>query len=325
MQGIELSRKYYELYGVPMIEALGGDWAQRIACGIVGNGSECYGCDDEVSQDHDFEAGFAMWLTREDEAEIGFKLMRAYSKLPDCMDDVKKRADSYYGNHKFGVWIIEDFYEKQMGMNHPPQNWREWLRLPDEAVSTAVNGEVFRDDLGKFTAFREHLLHGCPEDVWKKKIASNLAFMAQAGQYNYARCLEHGEAGAAQMALYEFVKNAVSVVYALNRTWRPYYKWQFRLMRNLPKLTDVASELETMICGNLAMNLVLGPGGTSGPAYVDTQSYMLPRIERICARIVEELHEQDLSRIGDPYLEHQAHDVMSRIGNREIRALHVME
>ncbi|MBR3753683.1 MAG: hypothetical protein IKK49_01095 [Clostridia bacterium] len=61
MKGLELARKFYEQHGKPM---LGGQFSHIlpfIAVGLTGSGSECYGYDDDVSQDHDFEPGFCIF------------------------------------------------------------------------------------------------------------------------------------------------------------------------------------------------------------------------------------------------------------------------
>ena len=39
MKGIELSRKYYETYGIEMLDSLFGDVKDRITVGLVGEGS----------------------------------------------------------------------------------------------------------------------------------------------------------------------------------------------------------------------------------------------------------------------------------------------
>ena len=61
MKGLELAKAYYEEYGRPMIREKFPDYEGRIAVGLAGEGSECFGYDDEISRDHDFEAGMNTW------------------------------------------------------------------------------------------------------------------------------------------------------------------------------------------------------------------------------------------------------------------------
>ena len=63
MQGLELSKRYFEEFGRPMLERDFGEYLDRIAIGLVGHGSECFGYDDEISTDHDFTPGFCLWIT----------------------------------------------------------------------------------------------------------------------------------------------------------------------------------------------------------------------------------------------------------------------
>ena len=75
MKGLELAKAYYEEYGRPMIQEKFPKYAERIAVGLAGEGSECFGYDDELSRDHDFEAGFCLWQTRMPSAFPCFGLM----------------------------------------------------------------------------------------------------------------------------------------------------------------------------------------------------------------------------------------------------------
>ena len=60
MQGLELAKRYYEEVGRPMRDA---EWFWAwLREGLVGEGSECLGFDDAISQDHDFGAGFCLWF-----------------------------------------------------------------------------------------------------------------------------------------------------------------------------------------------------------------------------------------------------------------------
>ena len=65
MQGLELAKRYYEEVGRPMLERDFPELLPRLAAGLVGDGSECLGFDDAISQDHDFstEMRFRMLMT----------------------------------------------------------------------------------------------------------------------------------------------------------------------------------------------------------------------------------------------------------------------
>ena len=84
MNGLELSRAYFETYGRPMLEEQFSGVLPYLAAGLAGRGSECFGFDDKVSEDHDFEPGFCIFLPVEDvvDRRTAFAFERAYAKLP---------------------------------------------------------------------------------------------------------------------------------------------------------------------------------------------------------------------------------------------------
>ena len=86
-----------------------------------------------------------------------------------------------------------------------------------------------------------------PDDICLKKLAGNLLIMAQSGQYNYPRILNRGETASAQLALFEFSNAAKKCYFLLNGKYMPYYKWQFRALRNLPNGEFMADSLEFLI------------------------------------------------------------------------------
>ena len=307
MQGLELSKRYFEEFGRPMLERDFGEYLDRIAIGLVGHGSECFGYDDEISTDHDFTPGFCLWITEEDDSIFGFRLFRAYSKLPKEYLGFGSSEKSLGGKSAVGVRTISDFYSEYTGRRGAPECARDWLYTPSHYLAEATNGAVFFDGSGSFSDIRAQIKHGMPEDVRLKKIAAALAAMAQSGQYNFSRCHAHGEAGAAQIALYQFVQSGIQLIFLLNRAHAPYYKWSFRAMRALPLLSDTACELEALLL--LAENA----------------AQKQEKIERICAKIVTELQAQSLSARNDAYLESHAYAVTDGIRTPAIRMLHVME
>lgn len=309
MQGIELSRKYYEEYGREMIEKNFPEYIDKIAIGLVGNGSECFGYDDKISKDHDFEPGFIMWLNDDDYETISFKLFREYEKLPKEFMGIKRQATSFFGTGKYGVKSIREFYKEFTGVKGAPATWREWLYTPEYSLAAASNGLVFKDVSGEFSSIRNQILNGMPEDVRLKKIAARAAMMAQSGQYNYKRCMEHKEIGAASLSLADFVKNTASIIFLLNKKHSPFYKWVFRGLMELEILSEVVEDLEWII--------------NAENSYVNSNC-IKDRIEKVSVLIIEELKNQKLT-FGDwDYLEPHAYEVMKRIKDEEIRNLHLM-
>ena len=303
MKGLEEARLLYEQQGKEMLHSLFPDYENRIAVGLAGHGSECFGYDDELSRDHDFEPGFCLWLTDEDDIRFGPRLARSYRELSTGVSSVK----STMGEKKLGVLRISDFYRRYTGCSGAPESPEHWLSLPSWALAEATNGEVWQDELGEFSAIRNTLLHGMPEDVRLKKIAARAVEMAQSGQYNYLRCLRHGESGSAQLALTEFVRSSCSMVFLINCRHEPYYKWVFRAMSELEKLSPLKDALEFLLLGENDSTLKEGV------------------IEDICTQIIAELRSQKLTDSSSDYLEDHAFEVQERITDRSIRAMHIMD
>jgi hypothetical protein len=306
MRGLDEARSFYENYGREMIHSGFPACEERIAVGLVGHGSQCFGFDDDVSRDHDYETGFCMWLTDVDDITVGARLAEAYRSLPARVSgEASRMGDSSVGVRRTGF-----FYSRYTGTEGAPESLRQWMSIPSWALSEATNGQVFRDDLGEFTGIRNELLTGMPEDVRRKKLAARAFTMAQAGQYNYSRCLSHGEEGAAMLAMSEFVTAAADMIYLLNRRHMPYYKWALRGMESLEKLSGMKSALEFLLTGE------------NDPAGQKTKAGV---VEDVCANAISELRSQGLTDGGWDFLEPHAFEIMERIEDPEIRAMNISE
>ena len=310
MQGLEISKNFYREYGEPMLREQFPELLDKIAVGLTGSGSECYGFDDDVSRDHDFEAGFCIFLPGEDKVDrrCAFLLERAYSKLPKEYAGLKRSVISPVGGNRHGVIRREDFFTDKVGTADGKLSDAQWLSIPEYALCEAVNGEVFHDGDGAFTAIREALGRH-PEDIRRKKLAGNLLLMAQSGQYNYGRCLAHGESGAAQLAVNAFVESAMSCVFLLNGRYKPYYKWSFRAMRSLELLWQLADSFEFLLTGE----------NTVENAEVKTDV-----IEDICALVIGVLKDQGLTDAVCGDLEKHAYSVNDSVGDAAIRNMHIL-
>ena len=310
MNGLELSERFYFECGKPMLEEQFPALLPYLAAGLFGSGSECFGFDDEVSRDHDFEPGFLLLLPGEDivDRKTAFQLERAYAKLPKEFMGFARSAIAPVGGARHGVLRIADVFKDKVGAADGILTVSQWLIVPEHALSEATNGRLFFDGYGEVTRIREGL-SAYPEDVRRKKLAGNLLLMAQAGQYNYARCLRHGETGAAQLAVAEFCKAAMHTVFLLNDRFMPYYKWSFRAMRALPKLSMLAETLEVLLCTDNEPN---------------TAESKIDMIEDAAADVIDELMQQGLTKAICGDLEKHAYSVNDAIEDGGIRNLHIL-
>ncbi|WP_312091644.1 DUF4037 domain-containing protein [Aminipila sp.] len=308
MTGLELSKAYYEAYGKSMIHNQFPEYEKFVAVGLAGEGSECLGFDDNISEDHDFGPGFCIWLPEEIYKAIGAQMQQAYEGLPKTFEN-KYRMETVEGKGRTGVFSINDFYKKYIGCSGIPRNNVEWLFIPENSLCTVVNGKVFQDPLGEFTAIRDELLKFYPKDIFLKKLVARMAVMSQAGQYNYERCMKRGEFAAAYLACSEFVQAAVSAIYLLNRKYTPFYKWMFRGINNVSLLKDVKGLLE---------QLVLLPDISENTAK------KVQLVEEVCIKIREELNRQEIVRGTDNFLQNHCYDVMHSVTDPQIRNLPII-
>ena len=325
MKGLELAEKYFETVGKEMLLTKYPEYFERMAIGLVGQGSECFGFDDEISTDHDFGPAFCIWLNEQDYQTIGFKLMMDYDKLPKEFMGVPARIVTTNGGGRVGVHETGMFYQNFIGNKKAPENLLEWLYIPEGYLATATNGKVFVDNLGEFSNIRGKLLELYPEDVRKKKIAARAAVMAQSGQYNYARLMKRGAYVGASLALSEFVKNTISMVHLLNKKYMPFYKWSFKSMTTLPKLKQVQEKLQMLVTMEFQQGAWEGIGKNEYVHALNTNDKKVVLIEEICQLIVKELQTQNLTGRNDDFLENHTMEIMERIEAPEIRNRHVME
>ena len=305
MKGLDLAERYFEEVGFPMLREAFGPYVERIAAGLVGDGSECFGFDDSISQDHDWGPGFCLWLTKEDYPKIAGELQTALDSLPKTFKGCGPRRTSAWGDGRIGVFEVTAFYQRFLGLDRIPAEIDAWLILPENSLAACTNGRVFRDPLGEFTAWREALNAFYPEDVRRKKIAARCMTIGQAGQYNFPRCVRRGERFAAQYAETKFCADVISVVFLLNRRYTPFYKWMHRAVGNLPVLGGWIRDRVT--------------GLITEPDFAKKEE----RIEEICGALIQELDRQKLSTHGSTFLPDHGPVIQATIQDGPLRARNV--
>lgn len=145
MQGLELAKRYYEEVGRPMLERDFPELLPRLAAGLVGEGSECLGFDDAISQDHDFGAGFCLWFSAEDYNQYGNALQDAYDRLPGEFAGVPARLHQVCGAADVcGVFEDRGILQPVLsGWNSRQRARMRWLHLPeDKAGGSRGRGSI---------------------------------------------------------------------------------------------------------------------------------------------------------------------------------------
>lgn len=301
MKGLALSRRYYDEVFLPECEKRLPDAVGHFAAGLVGEGSECFGYDDALSRDHGFGPRLCIWLTREDDARWGRDLDALWQSLPTGLAGYERPAAAANEGKRSGVFTVEEFYQRLLGVPDAPDSPDGWLSIGEPYLAAAVNGAVYRDEPGRFTAVRERLLAHFPDDVTRYYLARHAAIAAQTGQYNLLRAHRHGEELAVSGIKARFIQSVIAMVFLLNRRYRPFYKWAPRAMRALPVLgSDIHDRLLKL----------------SRAREIGEQCTL---VEEICASVLTQLRRQGYTAGQSDYLMDHLPELVGRIADRKLR------
>lgn len=306
MKGLELSREYFNNIALRLLRRYFPELKDRLTAGLVGNGSECFGFDDEISRDHDWGVDFFIWL-KDADVDLTPRLTEWKMQLFERNPPEFRRTMSEYGA-RIGVQTVSGFYKSLIGFEAGPCELFEWIRVPEENLAMAVNGEVFIDEPGDFSRIRERLLEYFPEPLRLKRISSSCMTIAQSGQYNFMRCIKRGDIVAARSSLEIWINAVIRLVFLLNRRFRPYYKWRFRMMSELPILGGaLAPELEKIARLSL-------PEGADAAITI---------IESVCDSLATQLQNSGLSDSRDDFFVAHGESVYLKITDTRLRELPV--
>ena len=299
---IEKNRWFYDHYVAELIHEKFPEYEDRIAVGIVGEGSDCFGYDDEISRDHDFGTGVCLWLTDEDMARFGNALSIAYNEL---VDSAERSFFTERLRERRGVMTIRRFYSNILNVECdaelPSLSEEQWLALDHSCLKTATNGEVFRDDPGVFTAFRQYLMGYYPDRVYRMRLSEKLHEYASAFQINYARCMTRGDTVAAELCRAKGLSSAMELFFLLNREYPPYYKWTFRALSELDAEGSFSAKLLEL--SKEPLRLEAWKGTRYLPNRLNYKDRIVSLSEEIASEIEIMLSQSGLIRVRGRYLE----------------------
>lgn len=306
MNGIDLSKKYFYDIAYPIFKKNCPEILDISSIGLVGEGSECFGLDDDISKDHDFGPGFCIWLSEDDVKIYKNRIESVLKKLPKEFLEYK-RIDSQITDKRVGLFSVEDFYEKYTSVRKFPINDIDFLKIPESFLATVTNGEIFLDNCKLFSAYRKYLLDFYPEDVIRKKLAAYLFQMAQAGQYNLKRSLDRSDISATFFAKAEFMEALFGVLFLFAKVYMPYYKLRYK---RLVQINYYPSQLFE------DMNKFILANGKKDLLYLS---------EKLSIYVKDILKYRSITRSNDDFLLTHAIEVQNSIKNPQIRAINLVK
>lgn len=311
---LERCKHFYEHYGVPMIRARFQEYESRIAVGMVGEGSDCFGYDDSISIDHDYGIGFCMWVSQDTFLEIGKELENAYEVLVTehakeyfPQDQTGEISANQFISRRRGVITINGFYQQTLGYGGKFENPdfimdnRLWLTIPEENLAAATNGAVFRDDEGCFSSVRNQIGSYYPEQVRRLHLADQIHQFSQNGQYNYPRMMARKDMLTAGLCVAQALKSAMAAAYLLNRRYAPYYKWMRRGLDEMPLLKGLGALLDRAALVENQKDV--WSDNSYNPITVNMNDKICALMEEIAEMLLQELRNQQLVKGEDLFLD----------------------
>ncbi len=310
MKGLDLCQDFFESQKDILFSKL-PEISDYAAFGLFGQGSECLGLDDEISQDHDFGPRFFIIFDTkyaQSHPELVEAARQIYSGIPKSYKGFNY-SDSHMSFMRHGVYTIKDLLLFYTGRSHVPSCSREWFETDDYSLLCLTNGRVFYDKSGVLEEFRKKLEGYYPQQVQQKKISALLAQIAKSGQYNLARQLKRKDYVSAHLELSSFLQAYYSVLYILIKKYKPYPKFLHSYLAKLNAYpVDLLQDLESLAVYNLQTQ------GSEIQAIVESLCSYL----RYCVALEYPLSSQD------SFLQLAAQELHEKLHDPYLRSLHLL-
>jgi catechol 2,3-dioxygenase-like lactoylglutathione lyase family enzyme len=242
MSGLELSRRFYTNVLASLLDGV------PHSAGLLGNGSEVLGFDDEVSRDHAFGPRAQILVAGDDEVAA---VHGALERLPETFEGLPVHfvfADRFgsAAHHQVEVATVSRFFADRIGCD-PVAGVRlsDWLTIPTQALATLVGGAVFHDPDGSLTSRRE-ALRWYPDDVWRYALAAGWLRVSQEEAF-VGRTGAAGDDLGSALVTARIARELVRIAFLIERRWAPYSKWLGTAFSRLPIAATVAPHLNAAV------------------------------------------------------------------------------
>jgi hypothetical protein len=235
---IDISHDFFEEIVKPILLEQFPKETAVTAFGVFGYGSEALRLDDELSRDHHWGLRIDALMPEEVFENRRRVIMEELSaNLPEGY-----RGQSLREAHLAGAGLAPDnlsaFLRRTIGIDHAPSTYEEWLRIPEEDIIHVINGEVWHDPLGEFSAVREALNEYYPEPVRLRRIAHWCRYFSGMGTYALRRAILRNNEFYATTRFSNAIRLGIQLAFLLDKQYFPYDKWLIAYFERLPRLAD---------------------------------------------------------------------------------------
>lgn len=234
---LEVSHRFFESVVLPILQREFPEETAQTAFGLFGLGSEAYLQDDAYSRDHHW--GLRVDALMPDEVFVSRReeILRVVgANLPSSFEGYALRT-----GHLAGTGVAPDslraFLRRTIGIEHTPQTYEEWLQLPEEDIIHIINGEVWHDPSGQFTALRTAFQNHYPEPVRLRRIAHWCRYFSGMGTYALKRAILRNNEFYATTRFANAIRLGIQLAFLLEKQFYPYDKWLMAYFVRLPRLS----------------------------------------------------------------------------------------
>jgi len=212
----------------------------RYSAGLIGDGSDVLGFDDQMSTDHMWGPRFQLFLPPDAFEATSTRIADVFStQLPYQY----KGYSVHFGppnNQDGGTRVREDinagsvdpliqyhtrisFFLNYLGWNPADDiTISQWLTFPEHRLLGVTSGRMFHDDLGMDETRRK--LSCFPHDVWLWMMASQWKMIAEEEPF-VGRCGSMGDDLGSRVVAARQVQRLMRLAFLLEQRYAPYSKW----------------------------------------------------------------------------------------------------
>jgi hypothetical protein len=240
---IDASRDFFHAILLPILQREFPAETAQTAFGVFGYGSEVMGMDDEYSSDHHW--GIRVNAVMPDALFAARGQAMVQGVIPHLPESYKGYAlhAGFSGGTGLSITGLESYLKTTVGIDHAPATDAEWLSAPEEDIIHIINGEVWLDDLGRFSHIRTVFQGYYPEPVRLRRIAHWCRYFSGMGSYALKRAILRDNEYYATIVFSRAVRWAVQLAFMLEQHYYPYDKWTYAFFRRLPRLHAPMSPL----------------------------------------------------------------------------------